>query len=273
MPPTQTASDGTIEKMATLLNTRPQNQATALNQLLAKENIDFISYPTLIIKKVSFSAILTPLWGKKCPLPTWHKCQGIYPEGYVFFISRNAVSHFLSEISDPQAYFQQTTIYAIGKATFEALAEQGISATCSPPPFNSDSVLKLLPNNLAGQSCWIIKGQGGLDDLASGLIQKNARLTEIECYKRVASPFNISAWSLFKKKENGMVLITSLESIASLFATIPKQDQINLRKKTAIVFSERIKNSILKQGWLGQIKVTAEQSNQSIIDEIQRIKT
>jgi len=238
--------------MITLLNTRPQQQAIALSNLLRNEHIDFVEYPTLIIEKIDFSV-------KKCP-------RG------VFFISRNAVIHFLSQISNPQDYFKQATVYAIGNATNEALAAHGISAISPPPPFNSLSMLKQLPDDLAGQDYLIIKGQGGLDDLANGLIKKKARVTEIACYKRVASPFNDGAWFLFEQKKNGVILIASLDSIESLFATIPVKDQINLRKKTAIVFSVRIKEAMIKQGWLGDILVTKEQSNQMIINTIKTIE-
>lgn len=231
--------------MITLLNTRPSLQAEELNQLLRRENINSINCPSLTI-----NAFFTP------PPP---------PVDYIFFISVNAVVHFLDQLDSIPTYFAGVSVYAVGKATAKELAKYGIVAKSPSAPFNSETVLALLPSNLQSSTCLIAKGLGGLDNLATGLISKNAKVFIVECYKRVASPFCIEAWQEFKLAKHGVVLITSLESIVSLINSIPNEEKYILLQKNAIIFSKRIEDHIISLGWQGSMFITNEQSNGAII--------
>jgi uroporphyrinogen-III synthase len=241
--------------MATLLNTRPSLQAQELNKVLDENKLDYINCPAINIKQVSFS--------QQKPLQS----------GYAFFISVNAVIHFMAQVQSGEDFFKQTTVYAIGKATQEQLAKYNIKAITPFLPFNSNSVLKLLPNSLKNISCLVIKGQNGLKDLTAGLMAKKATVTEIICYKRLANPFCSKAWGRFKQLQKGVILITSVEIINSIILKTPTKEMDTLLKMRAIVFSERIQIKILELGWQGCVYLTKEQNNMAIIKILKKIRT
>lgn len=238
--------------MLTLLNTRPIEQAKELNNLLQKAGFDSINCPALKIETLQIS-------------------EQKSPRGYVFFISANAVIQFMAQLSSAKDFFKNSRVYAIGRATQKHLAKYDIQAINPLPPFNSQSVLKLLPDNLQNKPCVIIKGQGGLTDLATGLKNKQGQVTEIDCYKRVASPFCINAWRDFKQRKQTAVLITSLASIQSLINTMPETEVQILLQQTAIVFSQRIQQQIQTIGWTGNTYITDEQNNLAIIRSLKEL--
>ena len=238
--------------MTTLLNTRPSFKADELNQLLQENGLNSINFPTLTIEPIPFP-------------------QQKMPGGGVFFVSVHAVILFLAQLKSPVDYFKNATVYAIGKATQQQLKKVGVKSFTPVPPFNSQSVLKLLPDSLDGVNCLIVKGKGGLDELSTGLKSKKATVTEVECYQRINKHFCKASWLKFTQCKNGIILATSVESITAMIEQVDADEKKELLGKEAIVFSDRIATEMVQLGWQGKIHQTKEQTNNEIVSVLKRI--
>lgn len=235
-----------------LLNTRPILQASNLNSLLIEQNLTFINYPTLCIEQI-------PLIKK------------VWRTSYIFFISSSAVIHFIEQLDDVQDFFKETTVYAVGEATKKQLLLYNITAISPVDVFDSNSILKLLPNSLHNAGCLVVKGEGGLNNLTLGLIAKQAIVNEVECYKRVENAFCAKPWNSFKQANNGIVLIASLDSFSALINNMPAKERVILLQKTAIIFSKRIEVAMLNLGWKGQTHIVEKPTNLAIIKALKTV--
>lgn len=158
-----------------ILVTRPAHQSDNLCKLITQQNWQPIRFPVIEIQVRALSTLeITRL-------------ENINSYRYVFFVSVNAVNFVLQVLNGKIKKFQQVTCIAIGKATYEALENLGISGILIPEQgFNSEAVLALPElQTLAGESCLIIRGEGGRELLADSLIQRGATVDYLEVYKRV----------------------------------------------------------------------------------------
>lgn len=253
----------------TLLNTRPSHQAQALTELLLQQGFEVLNCPTLHIQPVSLPA---------AALQDWRQFDK------VFFISQNAVTHFMQQwqiLTDSKPVFYPHQIgYAIGQATYEAMRAQQwpVKTVAHGKAFVTESLLDSSElQDLSGQRCLIIKGQAGRDALANGLRTAGAKVTEWALYQRQSMPLCVDAWHLFQQVAHPVVLATSLSSIDALLQALPaltgqKKHQAWLFLKPIIVFSDRIKTQLQDLGWQGRIWVVPEQSNQGILSVMKQLQ-
>ncbi|PLA75277.1 hypothetical protein CYQ88_01540 [Hydrogenovibrio sp. SC-1] len=250
----------------TLLNTRPSHQALALNDLLQQHGFQVLNCPALSIVSVP----LPP-----SALDEWTQFDK------VFFISQNAVNHLIEQwqsLKGRKTFFDvHQAAYAIGQATFKAMRLQHWPVQPMMPgkAFITESLLERPElQDLSAQNCLIIKGEAGREDLASGLRQAGANVTEWVLYKRQPMPLCVEPWQAFEKAKHPVILATSLSSIEALQQALSrlKNGQAWLVLQTLIVFSDRIKTQLQYKGWRGSIYVVAEQSNQGILSAMKQIQ-
>lgn len=249
---------------ATLLNTRPKAQASELAAALEEAGVDSLSCPAIEIQ---------PILLAKETLPS------LADFDLLFFISANAVWQLVEQ-------WQQTfgtslvvpkTIrcYAIGQATQNAMCAAGIPASTTQGPFDSEQLLAELGSQLASKKCLIVKGEGGLDTLSKGLVEKGAKVTRWDCYRRVPAAFCRQAWQDFRQAERPIVLASSLQTWENLVANVKthagEAELAWLFQQDCIVFSGRIKDALIRQHWQGRINVVPIQTNQGIIESIKQL--
>ncbi|WP_024850096.1 uroporphyrinogen-III synthase [Hydrogenovibrio kuenenii] len=244
---------------ATLLNTRPATQAVALSELLEKAGYKSLFCPSIHIDLI------------KAAPPSLADFQ------FIFFVSANAVNsladNWLEKFGTPIILPDSVTCFAIGKATARALANLGIDAKIPNNKFDTRTLMaEFSANHFQGAACLIIKGEGGLPDLADSLKQQGAQVSEWVGYRRLAAEFCHQSWQVFRQAAHPVLLASSFESWVALADQITQSKEKNwLLQQDLIAFSERIANEIRAQGWLGRIEVVKIQSNQGVVETLKRL--
>lgn len=100
----------------------------------------------------------------------------------VIFVSATSVEMALRLVLPAQ--LQSKQVFAIGSATSDCLAAEGVSAETSAQA-NSEGLLRLLESSpLANKSVVICRGQGGRETLKAGLIDQGADVSYLNLYQR-----------------------------------------------------------------------------------------
>lgn len=263
----------------TLLNTRPAHQAEGLSVQLKQQGYDVLDCPAMQIAPLALPDNASAQWAAF---------------DRVFFISRNAVQVFANLTETVKGITPSATqrkTYAIGQATRQAMLNQGwpVEEMASEAvPYDSEHLLAQLPD-LTGESCLIIKGEGGRDALAKGLTLKGAEVTCWSIYRRMAAPFCEKAWTAWQASSHPVLLVSSFELWQILNKAVEswlfdadknasKMDE-NVAKKyqawwvatEVIAFSERIATKLIDQGWQGKIYVVSQQSDEGVLNAMHRI--
>ncbi|MCF6253404.1 MAG: uroporphyrinogen-III synthase [Thiomicrorhabdus sp.] len=253
----------------TLLNTRPAHQAESLTQHIQAHNGQVIACPTIEIQWCAAKSTIFDL------------SQGV---DKIIFISANAVRGFLKSASY-QAYLNALKtganpieLYAIGRATQQyGLAHQLPLMVLSQTDFDSESLLAHpIMHAVNQQSIVIVKGQGGRTLLEKTLQARGAKVCLLDVDRRVPASFCVQHWQQFIESNRPVLLLTSMESFTFLLKNLIQFDleyaDLSGSKwaflTQTIVFSSRIKQRLQAQGWQGEIRVVAEQSDAGIMDTL-----
>jgi|GEM_PF-429264 len=258
----------------TLLNTRPAHQAHGLNQLVKEAGGQALSCPTMEI-------VFKALPHNHSDLPAFDK---------VVFVSVNAVNAFMQQgfnlANNKQAC---TDWFAIGKATFDAAKKAGIPVNdLAYQQFDSESLLQHPDlQHLEGQKVLIVRGGQGRDLMPSTFKNRGAIVEAWSIYSRKPLPLCLKAWQDLRQVKQPLILASSVSSLDSLMQAISSDKSLNeqaclpadqskllgteqnlkwLLQQPLVVFSQRIKEWALQQGWQGRISVVTTQSDQGVID-------
>ncbi|WFE69606.1 uroporphyrinogen-III synthase [Thiomicrospira sp. R3] len=232
-----------------MLNTRPAHQAKRLTDLFQQAGYCVIECPALQIE--------TQLLPKS---PNWHQ-QDVW-----VFVSRNAVLHFAKQLASEQS--QTAKLVAVGAATAEAIALQGWQNTQPlPSRYDSEGMLALAVfKQPKGLKVGVVRGDGGRAVLAETLKQQGADVAFYEVYRRVAAPFCHQAWSRFKQMPYPVLFFSSNASLDAFVKQRSANNQAWYRAQPFITFSQRIADYARQQGFVGRALVTANSTDQAVLD-------
>lgn len=234
----------------TLLNTRPRHQAAGLTAKLQNLGVEVLSCPTLQIET-------QPLELQDFKADVW------------VFVSRNAVEHFAIQLSNEhQAWWRDKTLVAVGKATAQAIKEQGWqNLQAIPKTYDSEGMLALkVFAQPQGLNVAIVRGNGGRELLADTLKKAGAHVEFYEVYRRQAAQFCYQAWSRLQQADYPVILFTSATSLFALWQRLNQADQAWCLQQPLIVFSERIAQSARQLGFQSKIELTEHCSDQAIVE-------
>lgn len=266
----------TVTSRFTLLNTRPAHQAEALSEQVLKVGGGVLNCPTLEIQWRSQTELLLAL------------AQDFEQYDKVILTSANAVQGLLNSHLRPvnQTEPSKTRFFAIGKATQQAGLENHLPiASLEEGRYDSEALLQHpLMQSVQGESILVVKGQAGRTLLVESLTARGAKVDTWDVYQRVPAKFCQQNWQRFIKSVHPVLLFTSVESFETLMAgllhldtgyalmseTLQATNQAWSFLKNTIVFSERIKQAMLLQGWQSSISVVEQQSDLGIIQAIER---
>ncbi len=255
----------------TLLNTRPEHQAEGLSEWVKKAGGQVLNCPTLAIQWPSQRALQESL------------AKDLQQYDKVILTSANAVQGLLKSQSEPnsQIAYPNTRFFAIGKATQRTALQAQLPVEClHEGSYDSEALLEhSAMQSVKGESILIVKGQAGRSLLMSQLSERGALVEAWDVYQRVSAEFCPQAWRSFIESPQPILLITSVASFESLITSLLKFDQgyqlsVDGQKQTqqawsflknTIVFSQRIKEFMLQQGWFADIQVVTKQSDLGII--------
>jgi len=235
----------------TVLVTRPAAQAEELCARIEKLGGTAIKFPTITIEATPCTACEQ--------IPDW-----------LVFISANAVR--FGQAQAPRA--AHTRIAAIGNATARALESLDIRVDAQPEKGSSSEALLAHPAfaNVAQQSVIIVKGAGGRELLHDALVQRGARVTALEVYRRALPQVDAAAVAQLETRwrDDGisLVTLTSVETLDNLVALLSAAGRALLRTTPFVTLSERIAAAAHSQGIVGTCVLSRGADDDAIIGAI-----
>ena len=191
------------------------------------------------------------------------------------FISRNAVHYGLKTLADVGKELPQMDVYAVGPGTALELKLAGIERVYFPDlSHSSDGLLRLdsfQADSLDGRRVVVFRGEGGRELLASSLADRGAEVSYCECYQRQPPCINLR-----EQLQTAQIftpdigLATSLESLNNLARIIIQNEMTNLFNMQMLVVSNRLSLHLRNLGFSLPALVSADSSNESLLDQITR---
>jgi len=158
-----------------VVTTRPAGQAAGLARELAARGIEALNFPVIGIAATD-------------PAPL----RGVDLAAFdvAFFVSPNAVEQ-VCKVRPREQWPSSVCVATVGPASARVLAEHGFAQVIVPASgFDSEAVLALpefAATVLAGARVLLLRGEGGRELLADTLRARGARVTQLDCYRRVCA--------------------------------------------------------------------------------------
>lgn len=234
-----------------VLVTRPEQQARSLCDDINVAGGLAIAFPLLDIEPITHETDIN---------------SAISDQDMIIFISRNAVTYFMTGLQMPLA--DNVQLVAVGAGTAATMVQHGLKVDIQPPsPTGSESLLAMPElNQMQGKNVLIVRGEGGRELLADTLIARGAKIRYIEVYRRgLPSP---SKTQLEQAKSADCIVITSIAGLDNLCQLI---DVEQLTSKWLIVMSERIRQYAKNIGFQ-QCVVVADASDAAVMQQINQME-
>jgi len=240
-----------------VLLTRPLKQSQNLQLLLNEASLEYVLFPAFEINKVD----------NVMPSETYD---------VIIFISVNAVIY--SEEYFSQLFDDPLKVFAVGPTTAKKLADKGVKVDAYPLENASSQELLAMPEcgELTDKKILIVRGKGGTQTLKNSLKAKN-QVDYLEVYRRTpckVSRLHVESIERFMQTPDGIVIANSVESlfnVIKLAKEIRSYHEEQLKSRTLVVFSERIKVHAKKMGF-ENIHVTPTPSDKGTIIELLKQK-
>lgn len=227
---------GIVKK--TVLVTRPQPRADVFIEMLTSNAINAEAFSTIEIQPVAINASL-----ESC-------LRSLNEYSLILFISVNAVEQTLNLLQSLNltAGGISAKIATIGKASLSAATQAGFAVSISPQSgYNSEALLamdELQAQQIKAHRCLIIKGVGGLDNLADELIRRGAQVDLAEVYRRQkpAVDKNIRRQQLSENWDDfgiNAITATSNESLQNLYDMLEPPGRSRMLLTDLVVVSQR----------------------------------
>ena len=236
-----------------VLLTRPLSQVGNLQSLLEDSDLDYVLFPTFEINKID-----TVVPNQRYDV--------------IIFISVNAVIYAEEYFS--QLFVEPLKIFAVGPTTAKKLADKGIKVDTYPVENASSQELLAMPEcrELTDKKILIVRGKGGSETLKNSLKAMN-QLDYLEVYRRTPceiSELHVESIERFMQIPDGIVTANSVESlfnIVKLVKEIRSYHKEQLKSRTLVVLSERIKVQAQSIGF-NNVHVARTPSDKGTIIEI-----
>ena len=241
------------------IHSRPDEQGQQLNQLAQQlSGIHCLHMPVFSSRTINVDHSKA------------EKCQ------VHLFVSQAAVKG--ASVFLRQANLAQTQLIAIGPATAQCLIEQGIPRErimVSPPPYNSESLLTLLPTlsqrqDIVRQHFAIWCAKAGRQHLKQVLSKRVKQVHELFCYQK--QPIHMTDDSLQQAQQliQQYPKVICLASSSSILNRQKQRLQTQLGQIDLYVISSRLRNLASQQAWRS-IRTLNAFDNRTIIDFIRTV--
>jgi uroporphyrinogen-III synthase len=186
--------------------TRPATQVQELQQALEKLGARILTLPLLAIEPV--------------PLAGVNKQRLMNLDAYdlVFFVSSNAANIGLSAIGDywPQ-YPAHILNFAVGPGTAKVVQSHGLDVFYPTDRMSSEAMLALPElQHIGGRKALIVRGVGGREILAQGLLERGASVDYAELYERRLPHYEPGHLQKYLQHHPHAVIISSAEALDNL---------------------------------------------------------
>ncbi len=215
-----------------VLVTRPAERAEGLIQAIEAAGGAARRFPVIEIEP--------------CPLP-WAAPGTPLQYGAMLFVSPAAVAHGVEALALTPAF--APPIGAVGAATRAALTERGFAVAIEPVDSqDSEGLLRapaLAADRVAGRRVLIVRGEGGREDLAEGLMARGAAVDYAEVYRR-RRPEGLDPTVA---TECDVVTATSTQGLANLLALLDESVREWVLGRPLAVNSQRIAKAAREHGF------------------------
>lgn len=244
---------------AHVLVTRPAHQAENLCRLIEERDGVAVRFPTLAIAALEDTCTI------QNTLAHLDKYQ------WLIFVSANAVTMHRYYSDDGKIEkFKSVRIAAIGKATAQALVQAGLSVDLVPESgYNSEALLAMTQmQQMMGQRCLIVRGEGGREELATTLRNRGATVEYLDVYKRMIPGMDNSQVSLLLAQSMlDAITVTSGEALQNLIIMLEEKHHHQLFEVPLVVISNRIRQIAVDIGFK-RIAVTNSPSDVAILETV-----
>ena len=244
---------------AHVLVTRPAHQAENLSHLIEEQAGVAVRFPTLAIAALDDSCTI------QNTLAHLDRYQ------WLVFVSANAVTmHSYYSDGVKMERFKPVPIAAIGKATALALAQAGLPVDLVPESGYNTEALLAMPQmqQMKGQSCLIIRGEGGREELATTLRSRGATVEYLDVYKRIIPALDSSQVSLLLAQDKlDVITATSGDALQNLLIMLEEKNHQQLLEVPLVVISNRIGQIAANMGFK-RIAVTSSPSDAAILETV-----
>jgi uroporphyrinogen-III synthase len=244
---------------AHILVTRPAHQAENLCRLIEVRGGVAVRFPTLAIAALDNAGAIQKT------LAQLDRYQ------WLVFVSANAVTmHSYYSDDGKMVEYTPVRIAAIGKATAQALEQAGLTVDLVPEGGYSTEALLAMPQmqQLKGQSCLIVRGEGGREELATMLRNRGASVEYLDVYKRIIPDIDSSQVRLLLAQDKlDVITVTSGEALQNLLIMLEEVDHHRLFEAPLVVVSNRIRQIAADMGF-ERIAVTDCPSDVAILETV-----
>jgi uroporphyrinogen-III synthase len=244
-----------------VLVTRPEGQGAELMAGLRAIGCRPVHLPLLAIEAID-------------PLPgaTRQRVLDLDRYDHVLFISANAARIGLARIEDlwPQLPVQQR-YWAVGESTASVLEAAGLRVERPATDMSSEGLLAMPGlQDLTGQRCLIVRGEGGREHLANSLEERGAQVDALVCYRRRALAYDPAALDRRLGGESlDLVLISSGEGVEALSGLLRDREHTNLARATLLAPSQRVAALARDHGWQ-RVQTVANASDRAMLAAVQQ---
>lgn len=172
-----------------VLVTRPREQATGWVQRLQQAGVAAEALPLLAIAPVADAQAVRQAW------------QELPAQGFVMFVSANAVAHFFAQRPPGAAWPAGLRAGSTGPGTTEALLARGLTpaqvVAPAQPPFETEGLWALIQHETwRGQRVLLVRGEGGRDWLQAQWREAGAQVQVLPAYRRLAPQWSAAEQAL-----------------------------------------------------------------------------
>jgi uroporphyrinogen-III synthase len=243
---------------ARVLVTRPAHQAENLSRLIQARGGEAVRFPVLdIVARDNIDEIQDAL-----------KNLGKFQ--WVVFISPNAVNFALKANNGKIDRLKAVRFAAVGRATAQALEAAGLTVDAVPEQGYTSEALLAMPQiqQIKGQSCLIVRGKGGREELANTLRSRGADVQYLEVYKRtIPSIDNSQVVQLLTQHRLDAITVTSGEALQNLLIMLGEENHRLLLPIPLVVVSDRIGQLAAGMGFK-RIAVTESPADTAILETV-----
>ena len=244
--------------------TRAVHQADELCDLISQAGAEAVRFPVTEIEAVEDSdpALVRAL-------------ETLDEADVAIFVSPNAATYGLSLLERwGRGLPERARVLAVGPGTARQLHERGVSVSAVPHGKYDSEALLALPDlqGVAGSSVLIIRGQAGREILAEELDRRQAVVSHLVCYRRVAldnpDPKVLSRWH---DKGFDVLILTSASAADHLWQILDASAVELLKNMTFVVSSERISEHCRSLGFAGSIVVAENAGMPALVSALEQV--
>ncbi len=249
-----------------VLVTRPEQQAEQLCRLIEGEGGTALRFPVQSITPVPLHPQLNYILAH---LSCYHMS---------IFVSVNAVLHALKLLHGDTSTLNAMKVFAVGRATVEALQNAGVVNVFSAGMTGGSETLLQLPQlqNTAvlGARIIIFRGTGGREHLYQELKARGAEPEYAEIYRRDTVYYETSVLDeLWKVQKPEVIVVSSNEGLQALVDMQNPEHRVIMQKTDLVLLSQRAADLAQTLGFSKAPYLATDTSDAGLFDALRRWST